>query len=160
MLSTQLLIIFLIPTVLLLACIGYLTFRYVPIVSRIFEEKPLFHPLRLDPPGEGENVVFPSMDGTRLHGTYLHARTPRRKGVIVFCHEFLSDRWSYQPYVDHLRDEISSPWIFATMVRAMTRTVTNHFSGSRVTRFAICGRPSRIFGLAPTGMRRGSVSLV
>lgn len=105
MLSTQILIILLIPILLFLACIGYLTFRYVPIVSRIFEEKPLFHPLRLDPPSDGEDVVFPSMDGTRLHGTYLHARTQRRKGVIVFCHEFLSDRWSFQPYINHLRDE-------------------------------------------------------
>jgi pimeloyl-ACP methyl ester carboxylesterase len=24
--------------------------------------------------------------------------------VIVFCHEFLGDRWSFQPYVDDLRD--------------------------------------------------------
>ncbi len=23
---------------------------------------------------------------------------------MVYCHEFLSDRWSYRPYVDHLRD--------------------------------------------------------
>ncbi len=25
-------------------------------------------------------------------------------GVLVYCHEFLSDRWSYLPYIDHLRD--------------------------------------------------------
>ncbi len=24
--------------------------------------------------------------------------------MIVYCHEYLSDRWSYHPYVDHLRD--------------------------------------------------------
>ena len=24
--------------------------------------------------------------------------------MIVYCHEFLSDRWSFQPYLDHLRD--------------------------------------------------------
>ena len=24
--------------------------------------------------------------------------------MLVFCHEYLSDRWSYQPYLDHLRD--------------------------------------------------------
>jgi pimeloyl-ACP methyl ester carboxylesterase len=23
---------------------------------------------------------------------------------LVYCHEFLSDRWSYRPYIDHLRD--------------------------------------------------------
>ena len=24
--------------------------------------------------------------------------------MIVYCHEYLSDRWSFHPYVDHLRD--------------------------------------------------------
>ena len=24
--------------------------------------------------------------------------------MIVYCHEYLSDRWSYYPYVNHLRD--------------------------------------------------------
>ena len=24
--------------------------------------------------------------------------------MIVYCHEYLSDRWSFYPYVDHLRD--------------------------------------------------------
>ena len=32
-------------------------------------------------------------------------RTEARAGVIVFCHEYLSDRWSFQPYADHLRDQ-------------------------------------------------------
>ena len=27
-----------------------------------------------------------------------------RAGVVVFCHEFLGDRWSFQPYTDGLRD--------------------------------------------------------
>ena len=34
----------------------------------------------------------------------LRARTDEQAGVIVYCHEYLSDRWSYQPYIDHLRD--------------------------------------------------------
>ena len=24
--------------------------------------------------------------------------------MIVYCHEYLSDRWSFHPYLDHLRD--------------------------------------------------------
>ena len=24
--------------------------------------------------------------------------------MIVYCHEYSSDRWSFHPYVDHLRD--------------------------------------------------------
>ena len=39
-----------------------------------------------------------------LRGSYLRARTDEQAGVIVYCHEYLSDRWSFQPYLDHLRD--------------------------------------------------------
>ena len=39
-----------------------------------------------------------------LAGTYLKARTTRRAGVLVFCHEYLSNRWSVLPYLDALRD--------------------------------------------------------
>ncbi len=31
-------------------------------------------------------------------------RNTHRVGLLVFCHEYLSDRWSYLPYIDHLRD--------------------------------------------------------
>src|SRR5262249_42927257 len=40
----------------------------------------------------------------RLSGSYLRARTDQRAGVFVYCHEYLSDRWSFDPYIDHLRD--------------------------------------------------------
>jgi pimeloyl-ACP methyl ester carboxylesterase len=76
----------------------------VPIVVRIFEEKPMFLPLRVQPAEGGEDVRFRTRDGLLLAGTYLKARTPTRAGVLVFCHEYLSDRWSAIPYVDHLRD--------------------------------------------------------
>src|SRR5262249_55197838 len=46
----------------------------------------------------------PTSDAMRLSGSYHRARTGERAGVFVFCHEFLSDRWSFQPYIDHLRD--------------------------------------------------------
>src|SRR5690242_16899352 len=82
----------------------YLIIRYTPIIGRIFEEKPMFLPLRLAPTGEGEHVRFKTADGLELGGTYLPARAPGRAGVLVFCHEFLSDRWSYQPYAERLRD--------------------------------------------------------
>jgi pimeloyl-ACP methyl ester carboxylesterase len=44
-------------------------------------------------------------DGLRLGGTYLRSRTSEQAGVIVYCHEYLSDRWSFQPYIDQLRDQ-------------------------------------------------------
>jgi pimeloyl-ACP methyl ester carboxylesterase len=83
----------------------YLIIRYTPIISRIFEEKPMFLPLRLAPTGEGEEVRFKTADGLELGGTYLPARSPGRAAVLVFCHEFLSDRWSYHPYAERLRDQ-------------------------------------------------------
>jgi pimeloyl-ACP methyl ester carboxylesterase len=82
----------------------YLIIWYTPIIGRVFEEKPMFLPLRLAPLNEGEEVRFLAEDGLELAGTYLPARTSARTGVLVFCHEYLSDRWSYQPYLDGLRD--------------------------------------------------------
>ena len=84
--------------------LGYILVRYMPIVGRIFEEKPMFLPLRVPAAGEGEEVRFRTRDGLHLAGTYLKARTASRAGVLVFCHEYLSDRWSALPYVDHARD--------------------------------------------------------
>ena len=49
-------------------------------------------------------VEFTTDDGLQLRGSYLRGRTDEQSGVIVYCHEYLSDRWSYQPYLDHLRD--------------------------------------------------------
>ena len=84
---------------------AYLLIRYAPIVGRIFEEKPLFLPLRLAAEPGGEDVRFrtarrPGAGGHLLSG----ANTQPAAGVVVFCHEFLSDRWSFVPYADPLRD--------------------------------------------------------
>ena len=65
----------------------------------------MFLPLRVAPVAGGEDVRFRTTDGLLLAGTYLRARTPTRAGVVVFCHEYLSDRWSFQPYADQLRDQ-------------------------------------------------------
>jgi uncharacterized protein len=82
----------------------YLFVKYAPIIGRIFEEKPMFCPLRTEPEPGGEDVRFRTQDGLELHGTYYPAFTDHRAGVIVFCHEFLGDRWSFQPYTEGLRD--------------------------------------------------------
>ena len=81
----------------------YLHLRYTAIVGRIFEEQPLFFPLRSTPSGDGENLRFPTKDGLSLSGTYFKTTAARRLGVIVFCHEYLGDRWSALPYAGHLR---------------------------------------------------------
>ena len=97
----------LIPVATALALVvGFLIYtavRYAPIIGRVFEEKPLFLPLRLDPAPGGEEVRFRTKDGLELHGSYFQAKTTSRVGVLVFCHEYLSNRWSFQPYTDSLR---------------------------------------------------------
>lgn len=88
----------------LVAFLIYAGVRYAPIIGRIFEETPVFLPLRVAPEAGGEDVRFPTADGLTLEGTYYRARAVNRAGVIVFCHEFLGDRWSFLPYTDDLRD--------------------------------------------------------
>jgi uncharacterized protein len=87
----------------IVAFLAYALIRYTPIIARVFEEKPLLIPLRLPPEPGGEDVRFTTLDGLGLAGTYYRARTRVRSGVIVFCHEFLSDRSSYLPYADPFR---------------------------------------------------------
>jgi pimeloyl-ACP methyl ester carboxylesterase len=94
----------LVPALLGLALVTRLAIKYAPIIGRKFEEPPVFVPLRVNPVESGEPVEFPTEDGLQLSGSYLRARTNERAGVFVYCHEFLSDRWSFQPYIDPLRD--------------------------------------------------------
>jgi uncharacterized protein len=105
-LSNTVLALVLIPLLSVLSILGaflvYAAVRYAPIIGRIFEEKPLFLPLRLDNE-PGEDARFRTSDGLELSGTYFHARTRSRVGVLVFCHEYLSDRWSFKPYLNSLR---------------------------------------------------------
>jgi pimeloyl-ACP methyl ester carboxylesterase len=89
----------------LAAFLFYLVVRYGRFITRIFEERPLFMPLRVTPSDMGEPVTFQAQDGVVLAGSYFLRRTDERAGLLVFCHEFLSDRFSYYPYLDHLRDQ-------------------------------------------------------
>src|SRR5262245_30837568 len=75
--------------------------RYVPLMVRIFQEKPLFIVPRGQPLDEAERVDFLNADGQTLKGCYLRATRPRR-GVILFGLEFGSDRWSCRHYCEHL----------------------------------------------------------
>jgi pimeloyl-ACP methyl ester carboxylesterase len=87
---------------LLAAFLVYAVIRYAPIIGRIFEEKPLFLPLRLSPQPGGEEVRFTAEDGLELSGTYFRTTARQRAGVLVFCHEYLSDRWSFHPYAGRM----------------------------------------------------------
>ncbi len=93
-----------VAAVVLMAFFAYVWFRYVPIVARIFEQAPVFQPLRARPTPGGEPVEFQTSDGLTLHGDYYPTHSPRRAGVVVFCHEFLGNRHSAHPYADSLLD--------------------------------------------------------
>ncbi len=83
---------------------AYTVIRYTPVILRIFTETPVLLPLRHEPEPSSDDIRFQTEDGLELVGTYFPTRRNRRTGVIVFCHEFLGDRWSALPYADCLRD--------------------------------------------------------
>ncbi|MFO0961115.1 MAG: alpha/beta fold hydrolase, partial [Isosphaeraceae bacterium] len=82
----------------------YTVVKFAPIVSRNFQRPPLFQPLRVGPLAGGEDVRFRADDGIELHGSYFRARGLSRAGLVLFCPEFLGDRWSFQPYAEPLLD--------------------------------------------------------
>ena len=85
-----------------LAVVTYVFSKYLPIISNLFMDvtiNPRPSPgLRL----EGETVRFKTADGIELTGTL----TPgdRAQPVIVFCHEFSSDRHAAARYVYFLQE--------------------------------------------------------
>jgi pimeloyl-ACP methyl ester carboxylesterase len=79
----------------------YLRWKYLHLVERIFQEKPLFVIPRGQPLAHAEDVRFGGGDGLSLAGCYLSTRGPRR-GVILFGLEFGSSRWSCWSYCEHL----------------------------------------------------------
>jgi alpha-beta hydrolase superfamily lysophospholipase len=82
----------------------YIWVRYSGIIARIFTETPMFAPMRSTPVPADEEVSFATPDGLQLAGSYLRTTAPDRLGVIVFCTEYLGDRWTALPYADGLRD--------------------------------------------------------
>ncbi len=77
---------------------------YVPAVIRIFQERPIFQPTQQEPDKSAEDVALVTDDGLQLKGSWLPSRTARSVGIIIFCHEFLSNRWSARRYCEPLRE--------------------------------------------------------
>lgn len=82
----------------------YIWLRYSAIIARIFTETPVFAPLRNTPEPADEEVRITTPDGFQLAGSYFRAKTPQRLGVIVFCTEYLGDRWAALAYAEGLRE--------------------------------------------------------
>jgi len=78
--------------------------RYLEVVLRVFQERPLFIMASGQPVEPSEEVAFRTADGLNLRGCYLRGRSWRRMGVILFGLEFGSTRWACVPYCDFLLD--------------------------------------------------------
>ncbi len=74
--------------------------KYVLLTFNIIRDTP--PPLSMGPrdfePLHGELVSFLAMDGLSLRGMFLRARIAKRKGTIIFVHEFASDMFSCARY--------------------------------------------------------------
>src|SRR4051812_43405284 len=81
----------------------YVLRQYLSVVSRIFQEKPLFIVPFGQPVPEAEELTLTTPDGLKLQACYIRTTKPR-KGVILFGVEFRSNRWSCVPYTEFLRD--------------------------------------------------------
>jgi pimeloyl-ACP methyl ester carboxylesterase len=94
----------LVVTVLLAATLWVISLlrRYLGVIIRIFEEKPLFIVPRGQPIAGSEQVRFRTRDDLELAGCYLRTPSPQRRGVILFCPEFGSNRWACGAYCERL----------------------------------------------------------
>ncbi|MBI1832442.1 MAG: alpha/beta fold hydrolase [Planctomycetes bacterium] len=86
-----------------LALHWHVVHNYIPVVLRIFQEKPIFIMPFGKPTPDAEEVTLTTPDGLALRGIYLRTSKPR-KGVILFGLEFGSNRWACLPYCEFLRD--------------------------------------------------------
>jgi len=75
--------------------------KFLPVMVRIFQERPVFMVPRGRAEPGAEAVRFPSSDGLRLAGCYLKGKG-RRRGVILFGVEFGGNCWSCLAYCHHL----------------------------------------------------------
>jgi uncharacterized protein len=80
----------------------YIVHKYIPVVLRIFQEKPLFIMPYGQPVPSAEEIALTTPDGLTLHACYLSTPMPR-KGVLLFGLEFGSNRWACVPYCEFLR---------------------------------------------------------
>lgn len=81
----------------------HIIYRYLAIIVRILQEKPLFIVPHGQPRDDAEKVEITTSDGLTLHGCYFKAPQPR-KGVLLFGIEFDSKCWSCLPYSEFLRE--------------------------------------------------------
>jgi pimeloyl-ACP methyl ester carboxylesterase len=114
----------------------YLRWKYMGVVTRIFQERPLFVIPRGQPLPGAEEVWLAARDGSRLHGCYLAAKG-RRRGVILFGLEYGSTCWSCQPYVEHLVEAGFDVFACEPRSQGQSSRVTGYEPLQWVTRFEV-----------------------
>ncbi len=97
----------------MIAMYFYLCWKYLALIVRIFQERPLFIVPRGQAVEGAEDVRFPTRDGRMLAGCYVPSRAPRR-GVVLFGLEFCSNRWSCLSYCESLLENGYDVFAFET----------------------------------------------
>lgn len=90
---------------LVLCVIGLeLLFQFVvlKLALPIFERKPPFGGERYPSDPSAEPITIPTSYGLRLQGSLFRTLQERPRGLILFCHELDSDRWSALAYCEGL----------------------------------------------------------
>ncbi len=110
--------------------------RYIPVVVRIFQEKPLFILPFGQPVSDAEDVTLTTPDGLALQGCYLKTPKPRR-GVLLFGLEFGSNRWACVPYCEFLREAGYDIFTFETRGQGNSPAQTGYEPLQWVTDFEL-----------------------
>lgn len=90
---------------ILLPLIGLeLLFQFVvlKVALPIFEGKPPFGSEHYAQDPSAEAISIPTSFGLRLQGSIFHTLQAQPRGLILFCHELESDRWSALSYCEGL----------------------------------------------------------
>ncbi len=124
------------PVIALLIFHGYVVCNYVGVVSRIFQEKPLFM-VPFGKPVEGaEEITLTTPEGFTLNACYLHTKR-QRKGVILFGLEFGSTKWSCAPYTEFLIDAGYDIFAFEPRGQGASKTTCGYEPLQWVTEYEI-----------------------
>lgn len=76
--------------------------NYLPIVVRIFEEKPFFKASTAEPVDDAEEFTIPTTDGLTLAACLIRSQAVEKKGLVLFAPEYGGNRWTCTHYASHL----------------------------------------------------------
>ena len=113
--------LFVLILIALLVIHTLILWKYLDVIARIVQEKPLFIIPFGKPTPDAEDLSIPSKDGVVLKACYFKTKKPR-KGVVFFGLEFGSKRWSCLAYCEFLLD--AGYDIFACETRGQGETPT------------------------------------